>query len=209
MRRGSTLPARTPSRTMTPQVTFMPRVGVSFPVTDRALFFASYNVTSQRPTERAFTPFRTFEELTGRRTRARRTRPEPERTTQYELGFRQRVGERAALTLSGFYRTQENKISQPAAPGGLPGLRDLPQPRLHDDEGRRVRVSTSDGRTTSPSTRTTRSPSRRAPVPTPRPRPTSCGAGPSSRTSSAPPTSTSGTPSTSPSTTASAPMRAR
>ena len=39
-----------------PQATVMPRVGVSFPVTDRALFFASYNVTSQRPTEQAFAP---------------------------------------------------------------------------------------------------------------------------------------------------------
>src|SRR5690606_15379455 len=40
--------------------------------------------------------------------------------TQYELGFRQRLGERAALTLSGFYRTQENKISNRRLDGGFP-----------------------------------------------------------------------------------------
>ena len=102
------------------QFTVMPRVGVSFPVTDRALFFASYNVTSQRPTENAFAPFTSFEELTGQDSRVSNPFLEPERTTQYELGFRQRLGERAALTLSGFYRTQENKISNQLLNGGFP-----------------------------------------------------------------------------------------
>ncbi len=104
----------------TPQVTVMPRVGVSFPVTDRALFFASYNVTSQRPTEFAFAPFTVYEELSSQDSRTPNPRLEPEQTTQYELGFRQRLGERAALTLSGFYRTQENKISNRALAGGFP-----------------------------------------------------------------------------------------
>ncbi len=104
----------------TPQATFMPRVGVSFPVTDRALFFASYNVTTQRPTERSFTPFSDYEEITGQDSRTPNSALEPERTTQYELGFRQRVGERAAFTLSGFYRTQENKISNRTLFGAQP-----------------------------------------------------------------------------------------
>lgn len=93
-----------------PQVTVMPRVGVSFPVTDRALFFASYNVTSQRPTEAAFIPFSSYNNLSIG-TIYQNPNLLPEKTTQYELGFRQRVGERAAVTLSGFYRTQENKIA--------------------------------------------------------------------------------------------------
>ena len=101
-----------------PAVTFMPRVGVSFPVTDRALFFASYNVTSQRPTERAFAPFDSFVGLSRQDSRTANPALRPEKTTQYELGFRQRVGERAALTLSGFYRTQENKIRNQPAFGG-------------------------------------------------------------------------------------------
>ncbi|MEM1043572.1 MAG: TonB-dependent receptor [Bacteroidota bacterium] len=104
----------------TPQATFMPRIGVSFPVTDRALFFASYNVTTQRPTERAFTPFSDYEEITGQDSRTPNSALEPERTTQYELGFRQRVGDRAAVTLSGFYRTQENKISNRTLFGAQP-----------------------------------------------------------------------------------------
>jgi len=103
-----------------PQATFMPRVGVSFPVTDRALFFASYNVTSQRPTEQAFAPISFYEELDGQQSRVPNPTLEPERTTQYELGFRQRLGERAAVSLSGFYRTQENKISNRTLTGGFP-----------------------------------------------------------------------------------------
>ncbi len=104
----------------TPQATFMPRIGVSFPVTDRAVFFASYNITSQRPTERAFTPFRSYEEITTQNSRRPNPKLKPERTTQYELGFRQRLGASTALTISGFYRTQENKISNRRLIGGFP-----------------------------------------------------------------------------------------
>jgi hypothetical protein len=35
----------------------------------------------------------------------------PARTVEYEIGFRQRVGERLALTLSGFYRQQKDQRS--------------------------------------------------------------------------------------------------
>ncbi len=104
----------------TPQATFMPRIGVSFPVTDRAVFFASFNITSQRPTERAFTPFTAYEEITSQNSRTPNPKLESERTTQYELGFRQRLGASTAFTISGFYRTQENKISNRRLIGGFP-----------------------------------------------------------------------------------------
>jgi outer membrane receptor protein involved in Fe transport len=92
-----------------PEVIFMPRVGVSFPVTDQALFFASYNVTTQRPTEQAYIPAQHYVGL-GTNARVPNTNLKPEITTQYELGLRQRVGARAALQISGFYRAQKNKI---------------------------------------------------------------------------------------------------
>src|SRR5690606_8735881 len=82
-----------------PEVTVMPRVGVSFPVTDRALFFASYNVTSQRPSEAAFTPSSVYDNLSIGTTYSN-ANLKPEQTTQYELGLRQRLGERAAVTVS-------------------------------------------------------------------------------------------------------------
>ncbi len=99
-------------------VAVMPRLGVSFPVTDRALFFASYNVIAQRPTQSAFTTFNRYVNAASS-SRLANTGLEPQRTTQYELGFRQRVGERAALTLQGFYRTQDNLVALQKADGGL------------------------------------------------------------------------------------------
>ncbi|MEL6715918.1 MAG: TonB-dependent receptor, partial [Planctomycetota bacterium] len=94
-----------------PQLTVMPRIGVTFPVTNRALFFASYNVTSQRPSENAFATIRDYENVRSGQGTVNNANLKPETTTQYELGFRQRVGDRAAFTLSGFYRTQRNKIA--------------------------------------------------------------------------------------------------
>ncbi len=113
-------PISTAFEEYTPQATFMPRIGVSFPVTDRAVFFASYNVTSQRPSENAFTTFRAYEEITTQNSRTANPKLKPERTVQYELGFRQRLGTSTALTISGFYRTQENKISNRRLIGGFP-----------------------------------------------------------------------------------------
>ncbi|MXW84110.1 MAG: TonB-dependent receptor plug domain-containing protein [Rhodothermaceae bacterium] len=95
-----------------PQVTLMPRIGVSFPITDRALFFASYGVVSKRPSGGAA--------LLGCRARRGTTGNTigcsnnnsllPENTTKYELGFRQRVGARQALTISGFFHQINNLI---------------------------------------------------------------------------------------------------
>ena len=99
-----------------PQLTVMPRVGVTFPITDRALFFASYNVTSQRPSENAFATIADFAD-TGD---INNPDLKPETTTQYELGFRQALGGRAAFTLSGYYRTQRDKIGTRPTAGAFP-----------------------------------------------------------------------------------------
>jgi outer membrane receptor protein involved in Fe transport len=92
-----------------PEVTWMPRIGVSFPVTNQALFFASYNITSQRPREQAFAPFTTYDQISGQ---ARLNNPDlkPEKTVQYELGFRQSLGSRAAFQVSAFLRQQKDLI---------------------------------------------------------------------------------------------------
>ena len=101
-----------------PQVTVMPRIGVSFPVTDRAVFFASYGITSQRPSSRTFATLEVFEGSGG----ANNPNLKPEKTTSYELGFRQRLTERAALTISGFYKQIENLIQQREIRGATPSV---------------------------------------------------------------------------------------
>ena len=90
-----------------PQVTIMPRIGVSFPVTDQALFFARYGSVAQRPSSNSFTSLSGMSRSTGR---ISNNALEPERTTEYEIGFRQRLTTRSALTISGFFRQIENLI---------------------------------------------------------------------------------------------------
>ncbi len=95
-----------------PQVNWQPRIGVSFPVTDRALFFASYDVLSQRPTENFYDTIQQFAQALERSKRNNNVNLKPQKTTQYELGFRQRLGERAAIQISGFYKDLQNLISR-------------------------------------------------------------------------------------------------
>lgn len=83
------------------QTTFMPRIAFTFPISDRASFFAHYDVLSQRPPNVAYNSF-----VNGH------TSVKPERTTDYELGFSQVLNERknAALSLSAFYREMRDMI---------------------------------------------------------------------------------------------------
>ena len=98
-----------------PVVTLMPRIGISFPVTDRAVFFASYGIVSQRPSTGNFSTINGF--IDGG---AANNNLQPEKTTKYELGFRQRLTERAALTISGFYSQIENLIQERDVTGATP-----------------------------------------------------------------------------------------
>ena len=91
------------------QVAFMPRVGVSFPISDRALFFARYGVVSQRPTTNSFASIATLASSGGS---ILNNSLKPQKTTEYEIGFRQRLGERQAVTMSGFMRQIDNLISR-------------------------------------------------------------------------------------------------
>ena len=102
----------------TPQVNFMPRIGVSFPVTDQALFFASYGVVTQRPSSRTFATLDVLQGTGG----INNPNLKPERTTKYELGFRQRLGERSALTISGFFHQIENLIQLREIRGATPSV---------------------------------------------------------------------------------------
>ena len=100
------------------QVTVMPRIGVSFPVTDRAVFFASYGIVSQRPSSRTYATLEAFDGTGG----INNPNLKPEKTTKYELGFRQRLGERSALTISGFYSQIENLIQLREVRGASPSV---------------------------------------------------------------------------------------
>ncbi|MEM6261636.1 MAG: carboxypeptidase regulatory-like domain-containing protein [Bacteroidota bacterium] len=101
-----------------PQTVFMPRASFSFPISDVALFFAHYDVLSQRPGQ--LLPFQgsllagqlsDFAFLENNPTLAvDNPNLTPEITVDYEAGFRQKIGERSALSIQAFYREQRDMV---------------------------------------------------------------------------------------------------
>ncbi|QXD16749.1 carboxypeptidase-like regulatory domain-containing protein [Rhodocaloribacter litoris] len=93
-----------------PQVNFQPRIGVTFPVTDQALFFAHYDVLTQRPTTRQIATLDMFQSRLASSGSIGNPNLKPQKTIEYELGFRQRLGARAAIQISGFFRQIKDLI---------------------------------------------------------------------------------------------------
>jgi outer membrane receptor protein involved in Fe transport len=92
-----------------PQVNYTPRLAFSFPISDEANFFAHYDILVQRPPSNSFVSaasYYYFEE----------TQPEnnpnlrPERTIDYELGFKQRITNSSAITLTAYYKEMRDMI---------------------------------------------------------------------------------------------------
>lgn len=96
-----------------PQITVMPRIAFSFPISDEANFFAHYDVLTQRPSAGNRldpTQYLYMQNSVG----ALVNNPDlkPERTTDYELGFSQVLSEKknSSITLSAFYRELRDMI---------------------------------------------------------------------------------------------------
>ncbi|MEX0967504.1 MAG: TonB-dependent receptor [Bacteroidia bacterium] len=87
-----------------PQVSVMPRVSFSFPISDQASFFANYDVLTQRPRTYNIGGIEDYFFLESRSTR-RINNPalRPEKRINYELGFKQKLSVNTALTLQAFY----------------------------------------------------------------------------------------------------------
>lgn len=104
-----------------PQTTVMPRVAFSFPISDEAQFFAHYDVLTQRPPARLRsdpTDYFYWDLVQG----AIFANPnlKPERTTDYELGFKQTLSKSSAMSISAFYRELRNLIQQITLPFAYP-----------------------------------------------------------------------------------------
>ncbi|MBK8847757.1 MAG: hypothetical protein IPO27_14925 [Bacteroidetes bacterium] len=91
-----------------PQITFMPRIAFSFPISDMALFFAHYDILTQRPPDRwRVTPRDYFDLLGGT---INNPNLKPEKTIDYELGFKQALSRSSSLSISAFYREFKDMI---------------------------------------------------------------------------------------------------
>lgn len=104
-----------------PQITVMPRVSFSFPISDEALFFAHYDVLAQRPGNIRFDPL-TYLYIEGQSLGSPITNPNlrPEKTIDYELGFQQVLSKSSSLKIATFYREQRDFIAAINVIGAYP-----------------------------------------------------------------------------------------
>lgn len=94
-----------------PQVNVMPRVSFSFPISDKALFYAHYDVLVQRPRYAQFTTPDQYLYLANNNGQILNNSDlKPEKMFDYEVGFQQQISQSSALTLSGFYKERKDMI---------------------------------------------------------------------------------------------------
>ncbi len=95
----------------TPQVNWLPRLAFSFPISEKANFFAHYDILVQRPpsnwdvTPRGYFYF--YQPGTRNNANLR-----PERVVDYEVGFQQELNKRSAIKFSAYYREFRDMIQR-------------------------------------------------------------------------------------------------
>jgi len=104
-----------------PQISVMPRISFSFPISDEALFYAHYDVITQRPKQNAvFNPLSyLFWEFDSNPTM---TNPnlKPEKNVNYELGFQQKLSNSSSINISAFYIESRDQIQSYRYTGAFP-----------------------------------------------------------------------------------------
>jgi hypothetical protein len=109
-----------------PQVNISPRIAFSFPISDEALFFAHYDVLTQRPSSNNRMDLISYLAFgAGGRNVFNNYFNNPnlkaEQTIDYELGFQQKLDNYSALKFSAFYRENRNQVQSVQIIGAYPG----------------------------------------------------------------------------------------
>lgn len=96
----------------TPQWTASPRLSFQFPITEEAEFFAHYDLLVQRPDPglNRFDPIAYLQLENGNAGFLANPDLKPQKTTDYEIGFRQKIGNNSALKISAFYREMRDMM---------------------------------------------------------------------------------------------------
>jgi hypothetical protein len=105
-----------------PQWSVMPRISFSFPVSTNSVFYAHYNIITTRPTNWQINPiaylfidkYNTTDRIISN------PNLRPQKTVDYEIGFRQKVGEFAAIQIGAYYREQRDLIQSYRFTGAYP-----------------------------------------------------------------------------------------
>ncbi len=104
-----------------PQITPMPRISFSFPISDVALFFAHYDILSKRPYDAVRLNMLQYYYITSQgQNPINNPNLKPEKTVDYEIGFQQKLNDVSALKISGFYREMNNMAQVQYVYGAYP-----------------------------------------------------------------------------------------
>jgi len=105
-----------------PQKTLMPRISFSFPVSTNSLFYANYNILTYRPQSLQINPiaYLYISEYQSYTSIISNPKLEGQRVINYEIGFKQRVGESSALSFAAFYTEQRNLLQSFQYTGAYP-----------------------------------------------------------------------------------------
>lgn len=110
-----------------PQVNISPRIAFSFPISDEALFFAHYDVLTQRPSSNNrmdLISYLNFGSNGGNSIFGgayNNPALKAEKTIDYELGFQQKLNNYSSLKVSAFYREMRDQIQYTQVIGAYPG----------------------------------------------------------------------------------------
>lgn len=105
-----------------PQINVMPRLSFSFPISEDALFFAHYDVLTQRPEQNGTLPsdyYFLFGSV-GDRNTLNNPDLRPQKKIDYEVGFEQRLTRSSGLTISAFYSENRDQIAYQKYFGAFP-----------------------------------------------------------------------------------------
>jgi len=97
-----------------PQTQIMPRIAFSFPISDEASFFANYDVLTQRPRTNVYAnPITYYLQFLQKQAQVI-VSPDikPEKTINYQFGFKQRLGQSSAITMTAFYKELKDNFQQ-------------------------------------------------------------------------------------------------
>jgi hypothetical protein len=108
---GIAKPTSASFRDYKPDIKVSPRIWFSFPISTTSQFFGTYDVLVQRPTESNVAQIDDYFYLNNRRTGVI-ANPDLRMTqvTDYEMGFRQQIGDNSALGIVASYREYRNLI---------------------------------------------------------------------------------------------------
>ncbi|MEG1555721.1 MAG: TonB-dependent receptor, partial [Bacteroidales bacterium] len=106
-----------------PQWSPMPRISFSFPVSDNSLFYAHYNIITSRPTNLQLNPINyLFIEDLGNSSANTISNPDlkPQKSIDYEIGFRQKIGEKSAISIAAYYSEKRDMVQSYRFTGAYP-----------------------------------------------------------------------------------------